>query len=99
MIVRVHGGARRDMIQAGRWYERATPGLGARFRAAVENALRAAAEDPRAGAPYLLGTRRRLLDRFPYGLVHVERGTTLWIVAVAHHRRRPGYWARRLPPV
>jgi hypothetical protein len=41
--------------------------------------------------------RRILVHGFPYSLIYLERARTVWILAVAHHRRRPGYWRRRRP--
>ena len=46
--------------------------------------------------PYLHGTRRVILDRFPFFVVFRERLHDIQIVAVAHTKRRPGYWTRRL---
>jgi hypothetical protein len=43
-----------------------------------------------------LGVRRLLVDRFPYALVFVESETEIRVLAVAHTRRRPGYWRSRL---
>jgi plasmid stabilization system protein ParE len=51
---------------------------------------------PRLHAPYLHGTRRVLLDRYPYSVVYRELPRTIEVVAVAHAKRRPGYWANRL---
>jgi len=41
-------------------------------------------------------TRRVVLSRFPYIVVFRETVTEIEIVAVAHGRRRPGYWRERL---
>lgn len=42
------------------------------------------------------GTRRRcILRRFPYSIIYQATAEELRILAVAHHRRRPGYWAQR----
>ena len=35
------------------------------------------------------------LRRFPYSVIYYVRGDELRVVALAHHRRRPEYWARR----
>lgn len=50
---------------------------------------------PEQGSPYLHGTCRFVLLRFHYSTVYVnlEAGH---IVAVAHHKRKPGYWHKRL---
>ncbi|MEW6269189.1 MAG: type II toxin-antitoxin system RelE/ParE family toxin [Thermodesulfobacteriota bacterium] len=41
--------------------------------------------------------RRLILRRFPYSVVFMELENEIRILAIAHHRRRPGYWSRRLP--
>lgn len=41
--------------------------------------------------------RKLQLHRFSeYGLVYTVANDTFWIVAVAHAKRRPGYWTGRL---
>ncbi len=36
------------------------------------------------------------LSRFPYAVIYKENSTMIWILAVAHGHRRPGYWKERL---
>jgi plasmid stabilization system protein ParE len=45
---------------------------------------------------YIHGTRRVVLDRYPFSVVFRELPRKIQIVAVAHAKRRPGYWAKRL---
>lgn len=40
--------------------------------------------------------RRVLVHRFPYGLLYSVDGGHLYILAVMHLRRQPGYWRERL---
>jgi hypothetical protein len=40
--------------------------------------------------------RRVLLPRFPYALVLDAREHMRLVVAVAHFKRRPNYWRRRV---
>jgi hypothetical protein len=40
--------------------------------------------------------RRHISTDFPYALVYVETAEYLWIVAIMHLKRRPGYWRKRL---
>lgn len=69
--------------------------LGRAFVAEFERVANAALENPLLG-PIFRGTRRRwLFRRFPYGIIYQAAPDELRIIAVAHHRRRPGYWARR----
>ena len=37
-----------------------------------------------------------ILPRLPYSIIYDDRGIDIRIVAFAHHKRRPGYWRKRL---
>lgn len=55
---------------------------------------------PNAGAPVTgvgadLDIRRVRVGRFPYQLAYMTEDDRIHILAVAHDRRRPGYWHRR----
>ena len=41
------------------------------------------------------GARRYFMSRFPYSLIYQVKTDELRILAVAHQRRRPGYWRGR----
>jgi hypothetical protein len=45
---------------------------------------------------YLHETRRFVLRRYPFSLIYYVDSALIELVAVAHHRRRPGYWRSRL---
>jgi plasmid stabilization system protein ParE len=51
---------------------------------------------PRQYPPYLFGTLRVVLSRYPFSIVYRELLNEIQIVAVAHAKRRPGFWAKRL---
>jgi hypothetical protein len=59
--------------------------------AAIENIAEAPSRWPRLHGRF----RRYLLHRFPFSVVYLEREHSIEVIAVAHHRRRPGYWKRR----
>jgi hypothetical protein len=40
-------------------------------------------------------TRKCLVSRFPYSILYWFDATTVHVSAIAHHRRRPGYWGER----
>jgi hypothetical protein len=46
--------------------------------------------------PVDLTVRRRAVQRFPYHVVYLELPTHIRILAIAHDRRKPGYWNDRL---
>lgn len=74
---------------------RANVGLGLAFVAEFARSTQLVLENPMLGAIFR-GTRRRyLLRRFPYDIIYQVTANELRVVAVAHHRRRPGYWTHR----
>ena len=69
--------------------------LGLAFVAEFERTANFVLANPLVGAVFH-GTRRRyILRRFPYGIIYQVTTDELRVIAVAHHRRRPGYWAGR----
>jgi plasmid stabilization system protein ParE len=87
--------------QAGVWYEGRREGLGLEFFDEIDATIRRILEFPRLGAavprvPPDLPVRRLAVRRFPYHVVYLETAEELRILAVAHDRRRPGYWQTRL---
>ena len=74
---------------------KADVGLGLAFVTEFERTANLVLANPLLGAVFR-GTRRRyILRRFPYSIIYQVTAEELRILAVAHHRRRPGYWAQR----
>lgn len=95
-------GVKAEIREAAAWYAERDRSVGARFVAAVDEAIRATMRWPDAGTPVEdvradLVVRRVPVGRFPYQLVYAADSDVLYVLAVAHHHRRPGYWAERLP--
>ena len=86
---------------AGRWYENHRQHLGVEFFDAVDATIDQILMLPDAGSllarvPADLPVRRRAVPRFPYHVIYVQIEDQIRILAVAHDRRRPGYWSERL---
>ena len=103
MSLRVHFEPEADTKyqQAGVCYEGRRAGLGLEFFDEVDATIRRILEFPRLGAavpgvPPDLSVRRLAVRRFLYHVVYLETAEELRILAVAHDRRRPGYWQTRL---
>ena len=82
------------------WYDAREPGLGGRFAEAVRAAIDAAVDDPAAWATWPGWDRQPVVRSkgvtgFPYRIVYFVEHDVLTIVAVAHAKRRPGYWRDR----
>ncbi|MDO8433570.1 MAG: hypothetical protein Q7S58_14290 [Candidatus Binatus sp.] len=90
-----------ELSEAAAWYESQRPGLAEDFLNEFEAVLRLIETRP-ASFPRLLDAapdlniRRAPLSRFPYSAVFIELPAEIRIVAVAHLKRRPGYWLNRV---
>jgi plasmid stabilization system protein ParE len=96
-VIRFRPAAAREFAADFRVYEKDYPGRGRRFVEAVDVALRRIAESP-LRYPLLLDPdiRSAKVRRFPYRVVYVVVGDDVDVIAVAHAKRRPAYWRRRL---
>ena len=92
----LHSEAREEFLNAVSRYEAEVPGLGARFVAEFERCVGLLLDAPQIGSPLGRKLRRFVLDdNFPFSVVYAVIGDTLFVVAVAHASRRPGYWKQR----
>lgn len=90
-----HAEADAEMMAAAEFYESKSRGLGGDFIAEVERATGALVRHSRIGHRFSSRLRRVLVQRFPYGLLYRIEGERVYVLAVAHLHRRPGYWRRR----
>ncbi len=97
MRLRFHPDARAELDEDALWYEDDYPGRGVRFRNAVERELARVLSAPETLPRWRRHARARcvVIPRFPYFVVEPA---AIIIYAVAHDKRRPGYWAPRLRP-
>ena len=93
--VAFHPEAAAEFIAGARYYEAHAENLGLDFIAAVEATYRRLVIFPESGHSFGSRLRRVLVPGFPYGLVYRAEADRVLIVAVAHVRRRPGYWRSR----
>jgi plasmid stabilization system protein ParE len=93
----LHSEADHELTVATLDYEARVPGLGVSFTDAVQGAITLIREYPELGSLVARGTRRILGHGFPYAIVYRIEENSLFVVAVAHVRRRPGYWRHREP--
>jgi plasmid stabilization system protein ParE len=90
-----HPAAGSELQAAANYYESRVPGLGGDFLIEIEGACSRLSELPLAGSPLDAEHRRFGLRRFPFGLIYRITSSGVQIIAVAHRRRRPGYWRQR----
>lgn len=96
MNLYVHPAALADLKDAAAFYtERADNALGLALISEFERVLKLLADKPELGAMWRGTVRRLPLRRFPYKLVYQIQPQELRVIALAHQRRRPGYWKNR----
>jgi plasmid stabilization system protein ParE len=77
------------------FYEDSQPGLGKAFLASVEVATEEIVRHPLMWRRIKGRFRRYLIPRFPYGLIYAIHENTIYVAAVMHLKRKPGYWIAR----
>jgi plasmid stabilization system protein ParE len=96
MKVEFFPAAEQELIEASKHYEAQLQGLGNEFLLEVERVSAVLVELPSLGEKLDSIHRRLPLQRFPYALIFRRDADVIRVVAVAHRRRRPGYWSPRV---
>ena len=87
--------AAEEATTAARWYFERDARLAVAFEAELTRAFEAIERAPETWATYHHGTHRFLLQRFPYEVVYKVYPEVVLVVAIAHCKRKPGYWRHR----
>ena len=73
----------------------ASPKIAAAFVSEIESGIERLRSHPDVGVSISKNLRKLSLQKFPYSLIYHISTEALTILAIAHQRRRPGYWAKR----
>jgi plasmid stabilization system protein ParE len=98
--VSFHIEALRELREARDWYaSKGVPEQGVRLLRLVEARVRDIAEHPESFPrdPKRSWARRARILGWPYTLIYVLHSSSVIVLAVAHGKRRPSYWAKRRP--
>jgi plasmid stabilization system protein ParE len=87
--------AREEFDEAFDWYAKRSREAAARFAAAVDVAIDAILQAPERFATTSAGCRFARTKRYPYLVIFRQSTRGVVVVAIAHSRRRPGYWKSR----
>ncbi|MFB3776195.1 MAG: type II toxin-antitoxin system RelE/ParE family toxin [Bryobacteraceae bacterium] len=90
-----HPEAVEEVEAAVRWYGDRSTAAASRLVQELTQTIDRIAEAPERWMLFESGTRRFALRRFPFFVVYRVSGTVIEVLAVAHARRRPGYWRKR----
>ena len=92
-----HGTAEAEHLFRVQYYESQRPGLGGKYLDDFDQTIARICESP--GRYKLVRSpdiRVEMFLTFPCSVIYREVNSNVQILAVAHHRQRPGYWLARL---
>jgi plasmid stabilization system protein ParE len=89
-------GARLDFDASFDWYAARSSMAAERFSNAVEAAVARISQYPEQFAGIDTRHRECIVKRFPFRIVFRVEANRIVVVAVAHAKRRPNYWAGRV---
>lgn len=94
--LRFHPQAEQEYLTSLRWYRERSRIAAVNFEAAFEQAVERIREAPQRWPIYFRDFRKYILRRFPFSVVYRDLSSEIVVLAVAHARRRPGYWMDRV---
>lgn len=94
--IKFHPQADIEFARDAEFYRERGAKLATEFIAAVENALKFVQGNPDAGTPRGKEVPGWLVRRFPYTVIYREEEDRLFVLAIAPHRRHPGYSLERV---
>lgn len=87
--------ALQEVREAAEYYEGEVDGLGRAFLGKPQDGISEIKDFPYASRVIRGDFRRHLLSRFPHGIIYQVHRDTIFISAVMHLKRKPGYWENR----
>lgn len=85
-----------EATEAYEWYALRSQNAAEGFLTRLNEAQSKVIADPDCWPRHLQGTQIYNFNKYPFGLVYVRRNDVIIAIAVAHHKKRPGYWRKRL---
>ena len=96
MRIDFHWEATRELEESADWYKEPSRSAQRGFVLAVEEAIQKIEEDP-GRFPYVDDRHQSCsVERYPFQIIFRNDDARVFILAVAHSKRRPGYWRDRL---
>ena len=95
MKVRFHPEAVSELNNAVDYYEEQETGLGIDFTKEIQKGIAMISKYPGSWQQVSASTRRLIIKKIPYGLIYMRMDNTIFIIAVMHLNRKPGYWKYR----
>ncbi len=84
-----------EVKEAYDWYENQAYGLGDDFMQELQAAYQSILELPGTWPRFKMDYRRFVLSKFPFSVIYRDNKEIIFVVAVMHNSRKPGYWKIR----
>jgi toxin ParE1/3/4 len=86
--------AKAEARHAFAWYLASDTTVALAFEEELSKAIEIIRDEAHTFPAFEGETRRHLLPTFPYGILFDVVGDVVFIIAIAHLKREPGYWKR-----
>lgn len=96
IVVAFHPLAESEALESYQWYAKRNIDVAEAFQCELERARQLLLRAPHAWPEHIYGTHKLVLKHFPFNVIFRFRGNRVEIIAIAHQRRRPGYWGQRV---
>ena len=93
--IELHQEADDELKAAALFYESQLAGLGDSFLERISEGFELIRLNPHAAQIMFDAYRRLVIRQFPYSVIYRVEGNRVYVIAVAHWSRRPGYWKER----
>jgi plasmid stabilization system protein ParE len=95
MEIEFHPDALSEIREATLYYQAQQVGLGERFLSTIQESLTRISNFPESFPVVADNVRQCKVTHFPYAIVYRLHVNYIQVIALAHSRRKPQYWARR----
>lgn len=96
MKLEFHPDAEIEINESAFYYESKVKGLGYRFIDEVGRHSKLLSKYPELGQFIEDNIRHLVFEQFPYSFIYTIEAECIWILAVAHQHKKPGYWHERI---
>ena len=91
-----HPDARDELFSAITYYNEQSPGLGTEFLEEIKKSVNKIQENPTRWKLLKKQVRQYIVQRFPFSIFYISTPEQVYIVAIAHNKRKPYYWKSRV---
>ena len=88
--------AEQELLEASLYYEKQARGLGKKFMDEVYQSIDSIVDFPLNNQKLTSDIRRKLLKRYPFGVLYRIDNENIVIIAVMNLKRKPFYWLNRV---